>query len=147
MQRLEGLAESDRQFSDEEMEPVNRDYYALRLPCPFLEDERCSIYEQRPAACRELLVTSPAKYCEDMVANPVRTLPIPVRVGTALSLLWAELVGGPARFIPLPLALVWAARHAPEGERTWKGTQLLEKALDKVWRFLSQQHATPDTRR
>jgi hypothetical protein len=43
------------------------------------------------------------------------------------------------RLIPLPLALLWAARHAAEGERTWKGTQLLEKALDKVWRFLSQQ--------
>jgi Fe-S-cluster containining protein len=137
--RLEQLMESAQQMTDDEMEPINRDYYALRLPCPFLEDEMCSIYEHRPAACRELQVTTPAKLCDDMVGNRIRAIPVPLRVGTALSLLWAELSGGPMRFVPLPLALLWAARHAPEGERTWKGTQLLEKALDKVWRFLSQQ--------
>ena len=143
--KLEKLMESDQQMTDEDMEPVNREYYALRMPCPFLEDEMCSIYEHRPAACRELKVTTPAKLCDDMVANPVRPVPVPLRVGTALSLLWTDLAGGPVRLIPLPLAVLWAARHAPEGDRTWKGTQLLEKALDKVWRFLSQQQAANST--
>lgn len=138
LSRLQQIAEADQQLQDDDMETINRHYYGLRLPCPFLEDETCSIYEHRPAACRELQVTSPAEYCNDMVANPVRALPVPVRVGTALSLLWRELSGGPARLIPLPIAVDWAARHSTAGEQTWKGTQLLEKALDKVWRFLSQ---------
>ena len=136
--RLEQLMESDQQMTDEQMEPINRDYYRMRLACPFLDNEMCSIYEERPAACRELQVTTPAKLCDDMVQNRVKALPVPLRVSTALSLLWSEMSGGPMRLVPLPLALLWAARHAPEGERTWKGTQLLEKALDKVWRFLSQ---------
>lgn len=136
--RLTAIAETERQLSDEEMEPINRDYYALRMPCPFLENEVCSIYEDRPAACRELLVTSPAELCQDMVRNPVRLLPIPVRMSTALGLLWSDLVGGPLRFIPLPVALEWAERYGVESGRTWKGTHLLEQALDKVWRFLSQ---------
>src|SRR5256886_14680749 len=136
--RLTEIAETSRQLSDEEMEPINRDYYALRMPCPFLENEVCSIYEGRPAAWRQLLVTSPAETCQDMVNNPVRPLPVPVRMSTVLGLLWSELSGGPARLIPLPVALEWAERHATEGARNWKGTSLLESALDKVWRFLSK---------
>src|SRR5881628_1478878 len=136
--RLTEIAETSRQLSDEEMEPLNRDYYALRMPCPFLENEVCSIYEDRPAACRELLVTSPAELCQDMVNNPVRPLPVPVRMSTVLGLLWSELSGGPARLIPLPVALDWAERNAPEGARTWKGASLFESALDKVWRSLNQ---------
>ena len=33
------------------------------IPCPFLEDEACSIYPDRPITCREFLVTTPAIYC------------------------------------------------------------------------------------
>ena len=38
-------------------------YFALGLPCPFLEDESCSIHPERPLVCREYLVTSPAELC------------------------------------------------------------------------------------
>lgn len=139
LHRLTQLAETERQRSDEDIEPLNRDYYALRMACPFLDQEVCSIYEHRPAACRELLVTSPAELCQDMVRNPVRALPVPLRVSTVLALLWSELAGGPIRLIPLPLAVEWAERHGAEGRRTWKGSELLQQALDKVWRFLSQE--------
>lgn len=137
--RLREIADTDRQLSDEDMEQTNRDYYALRLPCPFLENEACSIYADRPAACRELLVTSPAELCQDLVRNPVRPLPVPVRFGTVLGMLWAELVGGPVKLIPLPLALSWAERHSNQREHQWKGTELLEKAMDKVWWYLSKE--------
>lgn len=136
--RLTEIAETERQLTDEEFDAVNRAYYALRTPCPFLENETCSIYQDRPAACRELLVTTPAELCQDLAANPVRPLPVAVRMSTALALLWSDLVGGPARLIPLPLALEWADRHAAEGARTWQGLHLLEKALDKVWQILSE---------
>ncbi len=135
--RLTEIAETERQLTDEKFEATNREYYALRLPCPFLENEVCSIYEDRPAACRELLVTTPAELCQDLAANPVRPIPVAVRMSTVLALLWSDLVGGPARLIPLPLALDWADRHAADGDRSWQGTHLLEKALDKVWRILS----------
>ena len=135
--RLRHLADTDRPMTDEEMEPINRAYYALKLPCPFLENEMCSIYEDRPAACRELLVTSPAEWCQDMVNKPVRALPVPLRVGTILGLLWSALAGGPPRLIPLPLALEWADRHEAENRAAWTARDLLDKAIDKVWRFLS----------
>ena len=136
--RLLELGETTQPPDDQALEPMNREYYALRLSCPFLEEEVCSIYEQRPAACRELLVTSPAEWCQDLVNNPVEQIPVPVRISPALGLLWGEVTNAPARLIPLPVALDWAERHRPENLATWRGTQLLDQALEKVWRFLSQ---------
>jgi Fe-S-cluster containining protein len=137
LEELQVIAETDRQLSDEEMEPVNRAYYNLRIPCPFLENEVCSIYEYRPAACRELLVTTPAEFCQDFATNPVQAIPVPLRMSTVLGMLWSQLSGGPVRFIPLPVALPWARRHAETGSRTWPGVQILEHALEQVYRFLS----------
>ncbi len=137
--QLQQVAETDRPITDEMMEPINRAYFTLKMPCPYLEDEACSIYEDRPAACRELLVTSPAEWCQDMVHKPVRSIPVPIRVSTILGLLWSDLAGGPPRLIPLPLALDWAERHSVEHRAGWKARGLLDKALDTIWRFLSRQ--------
>lgn len=136
---LTAFAETDRPLTDEDFEPLNHDYYALRMPCPFLEDETCSIYEHRPAACRELMVTSPPELCQDLARNPVRPLPVSVRIGTALGLLWSDIAGEAPRLIPLPLALGWAERHEADNRAAWSGPDLLDKALDKVWRFLSRE--------
>ena len=136
--RLVQLSETRTQLSDEDVEPVNRAYYAKRLPCPFLEKEACSIYEFRPAACRELLVTSPAELCQDVAHNPIQALSVPFRIGTVLSLMWARITQGPARLIPLPVALDWAERHAKENRSSHTGENLLRMGLDHVWAFLRQ---------
>lgn len=136
--QLRQIAETDRPLADESLEPINRAYYSLKLPCPFLEQEACSIYEDRPSACRELLVTSPAEWCADMVTKPVRAVPVPLRVSTILGLLWSDLTGGPPRLIPLPLALEWADRHATGHRAGWKARTLLDKALDHIWTFLTR---------
>jgi len=138
-EQLQAVSESPAPLTDEQLEPLNQAYYALRLPCPFLEDEHCSIYEHRPAACRELLVTSPAKFCDDLTDPRIRPLPLSLRIGTALGLLWADLTHTAARLVPLPIALDWAFRHEAESRRTWPGTELLDKALDKLWRYLSHE--------
>ena len=136
---LEEVSESSHPPTDESLEPLNRAYYALRMPCPFLDQEQCSIYEDRPAACRELLVTSPADLCHDMTNTQIRPIPVSLRISTALGLFWAELTGTAARLIPLPVALDWALRHREGRRLTWPGNVLFDKALDKLWRLLSQQ--------
>jgi Fe-S-cluster containining protein len=138
-EQLQAVSESPTAPTDEQLEPLNQAYYALRLPCPFLEDEHCSIYEDRPAACRELLVTSPAEFCDDLTDPRIRPLPLSLRIGTALGLLWADLTQTAARLVPLPIALDWAIRHVEEGRRAWSGAQLLDNALDKLWRYLSHE--------
>jgi hypothetical protein len=99
----------------------------------------CSIYEARPAACRELLVTSPAPLCDNLVENRVEALPVPVRVGTVLGLLWAGVTGSAPRLIPLPLALGWARRHREAAGRRWTGAQLVDRILDGIWRMLNEE--------
>jgi Fe-S-cluster containining protein len=138
-ERLSDVAEASSPVPDEELDPINRAYYALRIPCPYLEDELCSIYEARPAACRELLVTSPAELCQDLVHNPVVPLPVSMRVTSIMGLVWGELTSAPPRLIPLPMAMEWAEQHEDEARRTWPGPSLLDQVLDKIWRFLSQE--------
>ncbi|MDH5669222.1 MAG: YkgJ family cysteine cluster protein [Nitrospira sp.] len=137
-QRLMDLGESSVPPDDETLDPINRDFYALRLACPFLEEEMCSIYDERPAACRELLVTSPMERCQDMVQNEISPIPAPVRVSPVLGLLWGELTSSPPRLIPLPIVLDWVERNCRENEKTWRGSDLLDSALDKIWRYLSK---------
>jgi Fe-S-cluster containining protein len=137
--RLNDVAETSKPVADEELDPINQSYYALRIPCPYLENELCSIYEARPAACRELLVTSPAELCQDLVHNPIVPLPVSMRISSILGLVWGTLTSTPPRLIPLPMALEWAEQHEEEARRTWPGSSLLDQVLDKMWRFLSQE--------
>lgn len=44
-------------------------YHALRLPCPFLVDRRCSIYRDRPVACRTHFALSPPALCSETGTN------------------------------------------------------------------------------
>ena len=61
---LEKLVHPER-FTNEELGPatLGLEYFRLRIACPFLEDESCSIHPERPIACREYLVTSPPEHC------------------------------------------------------------------------------------
>ncbi len=136
--QLNDIAKASKPVLDEELDPINRSYYELRIPCPYLENELCSIYEARPSACRELLVTSPAELCQDQIQNPVTPLPVSMRISSILGLAWGTLTNSPPRLIPLPMALEWAERHEEESRRTWPGSALLDQVLEQMWRFLSQ---------
>ncbi len=95
-------------------------YFALRLPCPFLDADTCSIYPDRPLVCREHLVTTPAERCWHPAAEGVRRLPFPIRSAFQA---FAEAAAGRAAgealpWVPLPFALHWAAAHPePPGDR------------------------------
>lgn len=142
--QLAAICDAPPAADDEALDSVNRSYYALRLPCPFLEEEICTIYDERPAACRELLVTSPSQHCDDLTVNPIDPVSVPIQVSTVLGLVWQELTKDPTKLIPLPLALEWAERHDEQSRRMWRGGELFDHALDKTWRFLSQAFAGND---
>src|SRR5262249_12654648 len=70
--------DADRDVTKTEVHEAARRYFRLGLACPFLEDDACSIYEDRPLICREYLVTSPAERCRDPFATPVEGIRMPV---------------------------------------------------------------------
>jgi Fe-S-cluster containining protein len=54
-------------------------YFYEGIPCPFLEDESCSIHPNRPIVCREYLVTSPAANCAKPSAETVTLVKLPIK--------------------------------------------------------------------
>ncbi len=86
--RLIGLQdmahEKDPNFSPAKYMAVVTDYFKEGLPCPFLEDESCSIHPDRPLVCREYLVTSPAENCSDPKPTNIEKVPIFMRPSKAM---------------------------------------------------------------
>ncbi len=83
LRELEGLpAETDRV----KRQSLGLRYFLLGIPCPFLEQESCSIHPQRPLACREYLVTSPAARCAKPDAGGIVPLVPKVKPSQALIL-------------------------------------------------------------
>ena len=80
-------------------------YFALQIPCPFLEEESCSIHAERPLACREYLVTSRAVHCANPTPESIRVVPMPVKVSRALRKVEAAAMQRPAGWVPMILAL------------------------------------------
>jgi len=112
-------------------------WFSQQIACPFLEDESCSIYEDRPLLCREYQVTSPAAACSRLFREPVERIELPQRLGAALARAATQIAGVSTATIPLLHALdlpadVDAALAQPHDPR-----QMLEVLLGEIgdWRI------------
>jgi Fe-S-cluster containining protein len=128
-----GLSEpllSSRPFEPGEAERLGLAYFHLGIACPFLEDEACSIYEDRPIACHEYLVTSDPAHCARPSAETVECVPVASRVSTALS----RVGRGPEQtgraWVPLIAALDWAEQNPEEPSRP--GPVLLRELIEEL---------------
>jgi len=123
-----------RPFTPDEVQPFGLAYFRLGIPCPFLEDECCSIHEMRPLTCREFLVTSPAVHCADPKPGSVVGVEMPSKVWLALARLGAGEAGGRlVPWVPLVLAPDWALAH-PEGGTESPAVELVEKFFRELGR-------------
>jgi Fe-S-cluster containining protein len=102
-------------WSAEDFQRLGLEYFYLGIPCPFLEEESCSIHPDRPITCREYLVTSPAENCARPTPQGIRWVPLPVKVWTAVARF--DPTPPSARFlrwVPLILAPEWAEANPDE---------------------------------
>lgn len=90
---------------------VVMEYFHENIPCPFLENESCSIHENRPLSCREYLVTSPAENCSQPSAETIRKV---------------ELLTQPSKSME---------KIGRSGRMNGVGTYTLVRALDLAERF------------
>ena len=146
-----GLLPALRQWagwSDAEYRRQLTAYFAAGVPCPFLEDESCGIYAERPITCREFLVTSPARHCGELGSDQIRRVKLPVHMFNAVAR-WQPRhaatptnTAGPAvdgadagavaeHWVPLVLALAWAEQPGDEGPLK-PGPELLRDLLNAV---------------
>jgi len=110
------------------------EYFKLGLPCPFLEHESCSIHENRPASCREYLVTSPSANCSAPTAENIQMVELPARLLRVLYRFGDRQAEGHARWMLLPLLLEWAAAHRGDAEPTAPGPELFRNFMNKLTR-------------
>ena len=84
-------------------------FFQRQLPCVFLKDNRCEIYQVRPASCRYHLSVSPPENCAlgaaDSVVARVDLTKIETDLAIRSAAVLGELLGG-----PIVLAFVLAAR-------------------------------------
>ncbi len=121
-------------FEKDEIASFGLAYFHAGIPCPFLQDESCSIHPDRPIACREYLVTSPAANCADPKPGTIDQVELPGKVWTALARAGAS--GPPGRFIPwVPLVLApdWAAAH-PDASEPRPVEELFKGVLEELSR-------------
>ncbi|MDP3427521.1 MAG: YkgJ family cysteine cluster protein [Humidesulfovibrio sp.] len=113
-------------------------YWKLALPCPFLDDDACGIYAERPLICRQYAMTTPPAACKDPFgpdAALVKVLP-PVDLAGAAAAFdgqWAHA----SRVLPLLLCLL---REATLSRRPYP-VQEPEPMLLRFLDFASEHYA------
>lgn len=128
---LEALQDTTR-WSEADYGAMLGTYFALGIACPFLQAESCSIYPERPLACREFMVTSPPAHCAELASAHVKPVQLPMRVSQALAR-WQPPPQAtfPGRWVPLVLAPEWADAH-PDDRAARPGLELLRELLEGV---------------
>jgi Fe-S-cluster containining protein len=114
------------------VEMAGERYRAAGITCPFLESDRCSIYAERPVACRQHLVISEAALCSGTDPDVVKAVPRPVQLLGVLLDHSAALGDVDPLAMPLPLALEWAEVYAEALEGEVRGEDLLEGLMDRI---------------
>lgn len=119
------------QSSQDQMNNVSQWYSKLNMKCPFLSDNLCSRYEQRPLACREHIVIGSAIACGiNQMADQPEVAQMPVSILESLGTLTAELEQMDIEAIMLPLAFAWAQDNLQRSQRTWPATAMIEHFVE-----------------
>jgi Fe-S-cluster containining protein len=128
-----GLIPAIRNLGDtSDNNAVALEYFYLGLPCPFLENQSCSIHAWRPIACREYNVVSPAAHCSDPFHRKVETIRLHRRMSEGLSRLCSHVAGLPLGLVPLPLLFDYFETYKEASKKTFPGVELFNQALDFV---------------
>lgn len=119
-------------------------YFEMGIPCPFLEEERCTIHEIRPLRCREYLVVSPAERCAHPREKGIAGIKPPVMLSQILAQ-WD--VNGDQQARPLILLTMleeWVEKHPAQDDRPHRTSpELLQEFLRAFARDAETAPADP----
>ncbi len=125
------LRDPDANKTIDQRRQMGLEYFRAGVPCPFLENESCSIYQQRPLSCREYLVSSPAENCKKPSAETIEMVPVPAKLSEFLYCFGDGAGNDRSRWVPLVLALEWADAQKAEAPR-WPAPKMFENFLRRV---------------
>lgn len=138
---IEGMRGIGKLTDENERRELALQYFALGVPCPFLEDESCSIYEHRPMRCREYLVTSPAGNCAKPTPESVKMVQLKGAPAQALYRLGSGEKEVEPEFVVMTLLPEW---KGTVGEATVPAPQILQTFLISLGGGGSKSEAKPE---
>ena len=126
----------ERMDDYDELSPLERmdtalEYFYDAVPCPFLENDSCSIHAVRPLACREYLVTSPAENCAAPTAETIRSVKMFMEPSKILRETARSKNLRKVNFVPMIRSLEWAAEY-PEKMPEKKGTEWMTDFVNRL---------------
>ncbi|HMO34411.1 MAG TPA: YkgJ family cysteine cluster protein [Gemmatales bacterium] len=107
-------------------------YIRLKLVCPFLVEDSCSIHPQRPFVCRQYLVTSDPSLCNDPLHEPVEVVSMPLRPAHAMLQVTEQFLHVSTGTIPLVLALAYVRKWRSQLEKALPIKQVIETWIQSV---------------
>jgi Fe-S-cluster containining protein len=115
-------------------------YSSLKLTCPFLHQDICTIYEQRPLVCREHYIIGSAEGCKNK-GGVAEVLDMPIRVSNSLGQLASELEGTTFDAVILPLVILWCNENKKREERTWPLEMMISRFVEIIKETASENTA------
>jgi Fe-S-cluster containining protein len=110
---------------------LSRWYVSLGVCCPFLSENVCTIYENRPLACRDYFVHGGSKACVN-AGVAAEAIKMPVPMVEVLGQLAGELEDDDIEAVILPLTPVWCEQNVERGQRTWSAKSMAERFVEIV---------------
>lgn len=123
------LIKYDVNNNTDNLSVISQWYEHLGLSCPFLKNDSCSIYEYRPLACREHLVTTSPGLCKSRITNNPTLVRMPISILEVLGQLSAEMEQTPVEAVILPLAVVCGEGYLQRSCRRWPGVMIVERFI------------------
>lgn len=129
---LERMASADQIPDEAARGEFGLAVFRVGVPCPFLENESCGIYPDRPLACREFLVTSPAENCRHPGPDNIERVPLPAALSETFYRFSPTGTRQAARWMPLVLSLRYAAEATAEPLPRQPGGEFVQKFLGQL---------------
>lgn len=105
-------------------------FNSLHLPCPFLTDNSCRIYANRPIACREHLATGNPFGCKTTSKKIASVVEMPISIAEVLNEVSNRLEGTESESVILPVAIVWCNENTIRAEKTYPAKTLVNTLSD-----------------
>ncbi|PKL49397.1 MAG: hypothetical protein CVV39_03050 [Planctomycetes bacterium HGW-Planctomycetes-1] len=137
--RMEGFSKN----SKPRISQINKWYGELKLPCPLLSKSLCTLYEQRPLACREHIVTGSSASCQIKSKCRPNVAIMPASVLETLGQLACELEQTEVEAIMLPLSFAWAQDNIERAKRTWPTAQMVKRFVEILKQKASKKKSVP----
>ena len=120
-------------LNPQQLKEISEWYFREGISCPFLCNDECTIYNQRPMVCREHLVAGSTSPCGNNGASNLPKVQIPVRIEIALKLMTSKLEQAKQESVALPCIFDWFLNNKERYNRVCPAKMLVEYFVKAVY--------------